>query len=65
MRTWTGCCAILPPKGTNLSVHSPQHLLAVEDELNDRPGRVLGDRAPAELFAALLASESPLVLPRR
>jgi IS30 family transposase len=52
------------PKGTDLSVHSPQHLLAVEHELNNRPRRILGDRAPAELFAALLASKSPSVLRR-
>jgi transposase, IS30 family len=52
------------PKGTDLSIHSPRHLLAVENELNNRPRRVLGDRAPAELFAALLASESPSVLRR-
>jgi len=52
------------PKGTDLSVHSPQHLIAVENELNNRPRRVLNDRAPAELFAALLASESPSVLRR-
>jgi len=52
------------PKGTDLSSHPPQHLLAVEDQLNTRPGRILGDRTPAELFAALLASESPPVLRR-
>jgi transposase, IS30 family len=52
------------PKGTNLNAHPPEHLLAVETELNNRPRRVLGDRAPAELFAALLASESPPVLRR-
>jgi len=52
------------PKGTDLSIHSPRHLLSVENELNNRPRRVLGDRAPAELFAALLASESPSVLRR-
>jgi transposase, IS30 family len=52
------------PKSTDLSIHSPGHLLAVEKELNNRPRRVLGDRAPAELFAALLASESPPVLRR-
>ena len=44
--------------------HSPQHLLAVEHELNNRPRRVLGDRAPAELFALLLTSGSPSVLRR-
>jgi IS30 family transposase len=52
------------PKGTDLSAHTPQHLLAVENELNNRPRRVLNDRAPAELFAALLASENPSVLRR-
>jgi transposase, IS30 family len=46
------------PKGTDLSTHAPQHLLAVENELNYRPRRILGDRTPAELFAALLTSES-------
>jgi transposase, IS30 family len=52
------------PKGTDLAAHPPQHLLAVEDELNNRPRRILGDRAPADLFAALLASESQPVLRR-
>ena len=52
------------PKGTDLSVHSPQHLLAVENELNNRPRMILGDRAPAELFAVLLASGKPSVLRR-
>ncbi len=52
------------PKGTDLSVHPPQRLLAIENELNNRPRRVLGDRAPAELFAAVLASTGPSVLRR-
>jgi IS30 family transposase len=52
------------PKGTDLSTHSPEHLMAVENELNSRPRRVLNDQAPAELFAALLASKSPSVLRR-
>ncbi len=52
------------PKGTDLSVHSPQHLLAIENELNNRPRHVLDDRAPAEPFAALLTSENPSVLRR-
>ena len=47
------------PKGTELCVHSPEHLVAVETELNNRPRLVLDDRAPAELFAALLASANP------
>jgi transposase, IS30 family len=33
------------PKGTDLSTHSTQHLLAVENELNNRPRLVLNDRA--------------------
>ena len=48
------------PKGTDLSTHSTQHLLAVENELNNRPRLVLNDRALAELFGALLASVSRL-----
>jgi len=52
------------PKGTDLSIHSPEYLLAVENELNNRPRHVLNDQAPAELFAALLASENPSVLRR-
>lgn len=44
------------PKGTDLSVHPPAHLVAVEDELNRRPRMVLEDRAPIDLFQALLAS---------
>ena len=46
------------PKGTDLSTHSTQHLLAVENELNKRPRIVLNDRAPAELFKALLSSKN-------
>ena len=52
------------PKGTDLSTHTPQHLLAVENELNNRPRMILNDRAPAELFSALLASRKPSVLRR-
>jgi len=52
------------PKGTDLSVHTEAHLLAVENELNNRPRRILGDRAPAELFATLLASMNPSMLRR-
>ena len=44
------------PKGTDLAVHDPQHLRAVEDEINGRPRLVLADRTPADLFEALLAS---------
>ena len=52
------------PKGTDLKAHTPQHLLAVENELNNRPRLVLNDRTPAELFEALLASKNPSVLRR-
>lgn len=52
------------PKGTDLSAHPPEHLLAVENEPSNRPRHVLDDRAPAELFAALLASENLPVLRR-
>lgn len=52
------------PKGTDLRVHSADHLLAVEHELNNRPRRVLGDRSPAALFDALLRSPDQSVLRR-
>ncbi len=52
------------PKGTDLSVHSLQHLLAVEEELNNRPRQVLNDLAPAQLFDALLASSKSELLRR-
>jgi IS30 family transposase len=47
------------PKGVTLANHSPEHLLAVENELNNRPRMVLQDRCPADLFDALLASPGP------
>lgn len=47
------------PKGTDLSVHSPEHLKLVEDELNRRPRLVLNDQTPAELLDRLLASGAP------
>lgn len=43
------------PKGTDLTAHTVEHLLAVENELNDRPRIVLNDRPPQELFDALIA----------
>jgi IS30 family transposase len=52
------------PKGVTLIDHSPEHLLAVENEHNRRPRMVLQDRCPADLFAALLASSGPSVLRR-
>ena len=44
------------PRRSDLSVHGPEHLFAVEDEINRRPRLVLDDHAPADLFARLLAS---------
>ena len=52
------------PKGTDLKVHPPRHLLAVENELNNRTRLVLSDRTPADLFKALLASKGLSVLRR-
>ncbi|WP_286199257.1 IS30 family transposase [Mycobacterium sp. ELW1] len=52
------------PKGVTLVNHPPEHLFAVENELNHRPRMVLQDRCPADLFAALLASSGPSVLRR-
>jgi IS30 family transposase len=46
------------PKGTDLSVHSPQHLQDVADELNGRPRKVLGWKTPAEAMAEFLDSQA-------
>ncbi len=49
------------PKGTDLSVHSPNRLLEVATELNDRPRRILGGRTPAQAMEQLLSEpEKPL-----
>jgi transposase, IS30 family len=58
MKTPMASCVTTFPKGTDLSTHSSRHLLAVENELNNRPRIVLNDRTPAELFWALLTSEN-------
>jgi transposase, IS30 family len=42
------------PKGSDLSVHSPQYLQAVADELNGRPRKVLDWKTPAEALAEFL-----------
>jgi IS30 family transposase len=45
------------PKGTDLAIHTAEHLTAVENELNARPRIVLNDRPPQELFDALIACQ--------
>ena len=45
------------PKGSDLSVHSDEHLTAVADELNRRPRETLGWDSPAERLATLLNLE--------
>jgi len=50
------------PKGTDLSVHSPERLLEVAAELNDRPRKTLGGITPAQAMQRLLLDpESPVV----
>jgi hypothetical protein len=52
------------PKGTDLSVHSADHLLQVENELNNRSRCVLGGRSPAELFDTLAEGHVANLFPR-
>jgi len=42
------------PKGTDLSVHSPNDLAAIAAELNDRPRKTLGWLKPDEVIGPLL-----------
>jgi transposase, IS30 family len=42
------------PKGTNLAVHSADHLAAVAAELNERPRKTLGWQTPAAALNELL-----------
>ncbi len=42
------------PKGTDLSVHSPEELERVAQLLNERPRKTLGLDTPAELLRDLL-----------
>lgn len=44
------------PKDTDLSVHSPEHLVAVADQLNRRPRKTLGWETPAERLHKILAA---------
>jgi IS30 family transposase len=43
------------PKGTDLSIHGPDHLADVAAGLNGRPRKTLGWRTPAEAMTALLS----------
>lgn len=52
------------PKGTDLNRYTPEHLQAVENEINNRPRTALADRSPAELFTALLVSPDHQLLRR-
>lgn len=42
------------PKGTDLSVHSKAHLKRVQQELNERPRKVLDWQTPAEVFNRMI-----------
>jgi IS30 family transposase len=42
------------PKRTDLSIHTPADLRAIEERLNHRPRKVLNWRTPAEIFTAVL-----------
>ena len=57
------------PKGSDLSVHSPEEIAAVQAGLNERPRKVLGWDSPAERLATLLrlgmiTSSGPTVIIR-
>jgi IS30 family transposase len=46
------------PKGTDLSIHDPEHLQAVARELNMRPRKTLDWDTPAQRLAKVLAQDS-------
>jgi IS30 family transposase len=51
------------PKSTDLSIHTPEHIAAVQAQLNDRPRKRLGYLTPEEVFQQLLLNptEQPLL----
>jgi transposase, IS30 family len=44
------------PKGTDLAVHSREHLAGVADQLNSRPRKTLGWKTPAQALDEFLAA---------
>ena len=52
------------PRGTDLSVHSEEHLAAVAAELNGRPRKTLGWSTPAEAMNRLLSDPASQSLRR-
>jgi transposase, IS30 family len=46
------------PKGTNLAVHSREHLDAVAAQLNARPRKTLGWKTPAQALDEVLAADA-------
>ena len=50
------------PKGTDLSIHSPERLLEVATELNARPRKTLGRITPAEALQRLLFDPEPPIV---
>ena len=46
------------PKGTDLSVHSSEHLAYVAGQLNGRPRQTLGFRTPTEAMRDLLSGSA-------
>ena len=50
------------PKGTDLTIHSPERLLEVATELNARPRKALGRITPAEALQRLLFDPEPPIV---
>jgi transposase, IS30 family len=50
--------------GTSLNTYTPEHLRAVECQINNRPRRILGGRTPTELFTTLLTTPDHQLLRR-
>ena len=50
------------PKGTDLSIHSPERLLEVATELNARPRKTLGRATPADALQRLLFDPEPPIV---